>query len=331
MAAWHRIRNGQPVVPPDDALDHAANFLWMLQDRLGARPARDLDVCLILHADHTFNASTFAARQVVSTRASLYAGVAAGIGALSSGLHGGANAGVMQMLLELEHEEDIEGWVRSRLDRGEVIMGFGRMVYKTGDHLSGVSENGWDSDWPQHEAGGGDPQRIEEAALAISPPRASGASAPTWTSFPHAGYYLMGIPGSVDPFAVARVAGWCTHHGGAVCRRPGRLALYRPEPSTWASTAGRWAACLATRTGAADQAVCRRAPDGGGEVLVFLDQSRKPGIHAARRSGRGTGRCADLLQGGFQAEGGPVGRCELMASTTSATVKSWPPAGSPRR
>jgi len=115
MAAWHRIRNGREPLPPDDTLSHAGNFLWQLS---GVRPdeemARDFDVCLILHADHTFNASTFACREVVSTRAHMYAGVAAGVGALSGSLHGGANAEVMKMLLELESGKDIKGWVKSR-------------------------------------------------------------------------------------------------------------------------------------------------------------------------------------------------------------------------
>ena len=78
VAAWHRIRSGEEVIPPDDSLEHAANFLWMLQgEKPDEQTAKDLDVCLVLHADHTFNASTFAAREVVSTRASIYAGVTA--------------------------------------------------------------------------------------------------------------------------------------------------------------------------------------------------------------------------------------------------------------
>ena len=97
VAAWHRIRQGLDPLPPDDSLPHAANFLWQLQ---GTKPdeetAEDLDTCLILHADHTFNASTFACREVVSTRAHIYAGVTAGLGALSGTLHGGANAQVIK-------------------------------------------------------------------------------------------------------------------------------------------------------------------------------------------------------------------------------------------
>ena len=134
VAGWHRIRQGLEPLPPDASLSHAANFLWQLH---GKKPdpemARDLDVCLVLHADHTFNASTFACREVVSTRAHMYAGVAAGIGALSGSLHGGANAEVMKMLMELESEKDIPGWVKGRIERGERIMGMGHAVYKTMD------------------------------------------------------------------------------------------------------------------------------------------------------------------------------------------------------
>ena len=133
-AAWHRIRQDKEPLPPDDKLSHAANFLWQVN---GNKPdeemAHDLDTCLILHADHTFNASTFACREVCSTRAHMYAAVAAGIGALAGSLHGGANSRVMKMLLSLENEKDIAGWVKDRVDRGERIMGFGHAVYKTMD------------------------------------------------------------------------------------------------------------------------------------------------------------------------------------------------------
>ena len=95
--------------------------------------AHDLEVCLILHADHTFNASTFACREVVSTRAHMYAAVTAGIGALSGSLHGGANAQVMEMLRGLEGETDVAGWVKKHLDQGKKIMGMGHAVYKTTD------------------------------------------------------------------------------------------------------------------------------------------------------------------------------------------------------
>ncbi|MFH1491092.1 MAG: citrate/2-methylcitrate synthase, partial [Pseudomonadota bacterium] len=134
VAAWRRVRQGLDPLSPNAGLSHAANFLYMLKGETpDGEMAKDLDTCLTLHADHTFNASTFACREVVSTRAHMYAGVTAGIGALSGSLHGGANAQVMKMLLALEKEKDIAGWVKGRLDSGERIMGMGHAVYKTMD------------------------------------------------------------------------------------------------------------------------------------------------------------------------------------------------------
>ena len=110
VAAWDRIRNGLEPVPPNPDLTHAGNFLYMLK---GTPPdpetARDFDICLILHAEHSFNASTFAGREVASTHAHIYAAVAAAMGALSGELHGGANSEVMKMLLEIGEVGRVEG------------------------------------------------------------------------------------------------------------------------------------------------------------------------------------------------------------------------------
>ena len=234
VAAWHRIRNGQPVLPPDGSLDHAANFLWMLQ---GKKPdpitARDFDVCLVLHADHTFNASTFAAREVVSTRASMYAGVAAALGALSGSLHGGANAKVMQMLLELEHEPDIEGWVTRQLDQGQVIMGLGHAVYKTGDpraaYLKKMGQRLGERTggaWQQIS------QRIEETALSIFAREGKTTIKPNVDFNSAPVYHLMGIPMDLmtPVFAVSRVTGWCAHIIEELfADAQGKPALYRPK------------------------------------------------------------------------------------------------------
>ena len=109
VANWDRIRNSKELIQPDSSLSHAANFLYMLK---GEKPDNELerifDVCLILHADHTFNASTFAAREVASTRAHMYSAVSAAVGALSGELHGGANFEVMKMLLNIKDENNVE-------------------------------------------------------------------------------------------------------------------------------------------------------------------------------------------------------------------------------
>jgi len=234
VAGWHRIRNGEQVLAPDPSLDHAANFLWMLQ---GKQPdtatAQDLDVCLILHADHTFNSSTFAAREVVSTRASLYAGVAAGLGALSGSLHGGANAKVMAMLLQLENEPDIEAWVTAQLQQGQVIMGMGHAVYKTGDpravYLKKMGQrlgNQTGGKWAAIS------QKIEDTALAIFARQGKTGILPNVDFNSAPVYYLMGIPMDLMTpiFAISRVSGWCAHIiEEQFADAQGKPALYRPQ------------------------------------------------------------------------------------------------------
>ena len=134
VASWQRIRNGKEAIEPDLSLGHAANFLYMLS---GEKPDKEtekiFDICLILHADHTFNASTFAARQVASTRAHMFSAASAAIGALSGELHGGANYEVMRMLLDIKTENRVESVVKGKMDKGERIMGMGHAVYKTYD------------------------------------------------------------------------------------------------------------------------------------------------------------------------------------------------------
>ncbi len=133
-AAWDRIRNGKKPVEPKDSLGHAANFLYMLK---GEKPddetAHFFDTGLVLHAEHSFNASTFTARQVASTKAHIYAAIASAIGSLSGALHGGANVRVMKMLKEIGSSDKIDGYINNILDTGGLIMGLGHAVYQTDD------------------------------------------------------------------------------------------------------------------------------------------------------------------------------------------------------
>lgn len=216
IAAWHRIRNNLEPLPPDNNLSNAGNFLWQLK---GIKPdeeiARDLDVCLILHADHTFNASTFACREVVSTRAHMYAGVAAGVGALSGSLHGGANAEAMKMFLEIESEKDIEGWVKSRLDQKEKIMGMGHAVYRTTDPRGKIlkemsrrlGKKLGQEKWYDITC------RVEDAALIEFEKRGKTTIKPNCDFYSASVYHMMGIPIDLftPVFAISRIAGWCAH------------------------------------------------------------------------------------------------------------------------
>ncbi len=235
MAAWDRIRKGLDPLTPDDSLSHAANFLWLLSGKCPSPSmAKDLDTCLVLHADHTFNASTFACRQVASTRAHLYAGVAAGIGALSGSLHGGANTRVMKMLLELSSEEDIPSWVKRRLESGERIMGMGHAVYKTMDPRAGylkemgarLAEETGEKSLYQRSLD------VERAALEEFEKRGKKEIRPNVDFYSAPVYYMMGIPlDLMTPiFAMSRVAGWTAHiieeKFGEAQEKP---ALYRPK------------------------------------------------------------------------------------------------------
>jgi citrate synthase len=235
VAAWHRIRLGLDPLPSDDSLPHAANFLWQLH---GKKPdeemASDLDTCLILHADHTFNASTFACREVVSTRAHIYAGVTAGIGALSGSLHGGANAQVMKMLLELESEKDIPGWVKRELDGGGRIMGMGHAVYKTmdprarflRDMASRLGEKTGQKHW--HDLS----TEIERVGLEEFAKRGKTEILPNVDFYSAPVYHIMGIPRDLMTpiFAISRVAGWCGHIiEEKFAEAQEKPALYRPK------------------------------------------------------------------------------------------------------
>ncbi|MGW4714239.1 bifunctional 2-methylcitrate synthase/citrate synthase [Nocardia sp. NPDC004260] len=134
VAADHRRRHGLDPIAPHSHLGYAENFLNMC---FGTIPSRELveafEVSLILYAEHSFNASTFAARVVTSTQSDIYSAVTAAIGALKGPLHGGANEAVMHDMLEIDDPALAQGWLRNKLAHKEKVMGFGHRVYKNGD------------------------------------------------------------------------------------------------------------------------------------------------------------------------------------------------------
>jgi citrate synthase len=210
VAAGDRIRRGLDPVPPDSSLNIAANFLYMLKgEKPSERNARIFDVCLILHADHELNASTFTARVVAGTLADMYAAVTAAIGALSGPLHGGANTNVMKTLLEIGNVDKVEQFIEDALDHKRKIMGFGHAVYKTEDpratHLREFSRemgnSGGDSKWYEMS------RKVEEVIM-----REKGLY-PNVDFFSASTYYLMGIPLDLYTpiFAVSRISGWTGH------------------------------------------------------------------------------------------------------------------------
>ncbi|MCD2114949.1 bifunctional 2-methylcitrate synthase/citrate synthase [Rhodococcus rhodochrous] len=134
VAADHRRRRGLDPIPPHHSLGFAENFLNMCFGEIpDPRIVKAFEVSLILYAEHSFNASTFAARVVTSTLSDIYSAVTAAIGTLKGPLHGGANEAVMHDMLEIGEPERAEDWLRGKLARKEKVMGFGHRVYKNGD------------------------------------------------------------------------------------------------------------------------------------------------------------------------------------------------------
>ena len=148
VATYGRMKNGGGPIDPDPALGHAANFLYMLTgNRPTALSTRAFDIALVLHADHELNASTFAARVAAATLTDLYSAIVGAIGTLKGPLHGGANADVMRLLIEIGPEatpERVDEAIRGKLARKVKIPGFGHRVYRTEDpratHLRRMSK-----------------------------------------------------------------------------------------------------------------------------------------------------------------------------------------------
>jgi citrate synthase len=210
VATAARLQNGQEPIKPRPELNIATNFLYMLKGEMPSeQDAHIFDVCLLLHADHELNASTFTARVVSGTLADMYGAVTAAIAALSGPLHGGANTNVMKMLLKIGSVEQAEAHVKEALARKEKIMGIGHAVYKTEDpratHLrqfsKEVGERAGETKW--HEIS----RRIEEIML-----REKGMY-PNVDFYSASTYYMMGIPLELFTpiFAISRISGWTGH------------------------------------------------------------------------------------------------------------------------
>lgn len=234
-AAWERIRNGQKPVAPLPGLSHAANFLYMLRGEApDEQVARYFDVGLVLHAEHSFNASTFAAREVASTRAHMYAAVSAAVGSLSGELHGGANVRVMQMLQQIASVDAIDDYIDRQLEAGRLIFGLGHAVYQVDDPRAGILA-------PMSQKMGqlkGEPQWyeistvLEQKAKAAFKERKGIDIFLNVDFFSASLFYCMGIPIDLfsPVFAISRIAGWSAHvleeQFADAAPKP---VLYRPE------------------------------------------------------------------------------------------------------
>ncbi len=211
VAAFDRIRNGKEVVPADKSLSHAGNFLWMLR---GEKPSdtatKTFDIALILHADHEFNASTFAARVIAATLADMHSAITGAIGALKGPLHGGANEAVMRMLFAIDKAgQDPVEHVKGMLAEKKKVSGFGHRVYHTEDpratHLRRMSEQLGTAD--------GNPKWYDMSRaieLYIKDEKKLNANVDFYSA---STYTTLGI--AIDLFtpifAVSRIAGWAAH------------------------------------------------------------------------------------------------------------------------
>ena len=231
VAAWERIRRGKPLVAPNPRLSLAANFLAMLT---GTTPTplavKTFDVALILHADHEFNASTFAARVTAATMSDMHSAITSAVGALKGPLHGGANEQVMRMVQQIKSPARAEGWIRKALADKARVMGFGHRVYRVEDprakHLRRLA-----TELGQQARDTSAVEILDTVARVVGEEK---KLFPNVELFSGAAYATMGIPTDqfTPVFALSRVAGWSAH----VLEQHGNNRLIRPRAEYTGST-----------------------------------------------------------------------------------------------
>ncbi|MCS6858770.1 MAG: citrate synthase [Abditibacteriales bacterium] len=216
VATFERLRRGEEPMTPSATLSHAGNFLYMMHGREpDAVSERAMDVALILHADHEYNASTFACRVTAATLSDLHSAITSGVGTLKGPLHGGANEQVMKMLEEIGDPENVESYVKGKLDRHEKIMGFGHAVYRTTDpralHLRRMSEKlaevTGERKWYELSV------KLEEVIEREMAARGRTTIHANVDFYSASVYHMLGIPTDqfTPVFAVSRIAGWTAH------------------------------------------------------------------------------------------------------------------------
>jgi citrate synthase len=224
VATWERIRRGKAPVAPNPRLSLAANFLYMMS---GKKPTdlatRTFDVALILHADHEFNASTFAARVTAATMSDLHSAITSAIGALKGPLHGGANEQVMLMVEQIRTPERAEAWIRKALADKARVMGFGHRVYRVEDprakHLRRLA-----TELGRQIGNESYVQILGTVARVVTEDK---HIYPNVDLFSGAAYAAMGIATDqfTPIFALSRIAGWAAH----VLEQHGNNRLIRPR------------------------------------------------------------------------------------------------------
>lgn len=215
VAAFHRLRHGDEAIDPRPDLDHAANFFWMLFEREPSPAVRKvLDACLILHAEHSMNASTFAGRVTGSTLASPFSVISAAVGTLFGPLHGGANEEALDTLREIGSVANVKSWLDAKraADPKFKIMGMGHRVYKVKDPRATVLQKLAENVFAESK-------RPELYDIAVELERVAEPIYGPKGVYPNVDFYSgiiynsLGIPTDLFTpiFAIARTAGWLSH------------------------------------------------------------------------------------------------------------------------
>jgi citrate synthase len=229
VAAFHRLRHGDDAIRPRDDLAHAANFYYMLTEQEPS-PAvtRVLDACLVLHAEHTMNASTFSGRVTGSTLANPYTVISSAIGTLTGPLHGGANEEALDMLEEIGSVENVRPWLEAASANKKKVMGFGHRVYKVKDPRATVLQELAENAFVET----GRPRlydiAVELDRVAAGMPNYGGKGVyPNVDFYSGIVYQSLGIPCDLFTpiFAMSRVAGWLAHW----LEQLPKNRIYRPE------------------------------------------------------------------------------------------------------
>ena len=213
VAAFHRLSLGKDYIPPLEELSHAANFLYMLTgEEPDADVARVMDICFILHAEHSMNASTFGGRVTASTLADPYTVISSAIGALTGPRHGGANEQVIHMLQQIGDAEKARSTIEDLIARKQKIMGIGHRIYRVKDPRALVLQK---LAGQMIAKGGGDPLLAvaQEVEKVVAEHLSAKRIYPNVDFYSGVVYTAMGLPAALFTpiFAIARVAGWLAH------------------------------------------------------------------------------------------------------------------------
>ena len=241
IAAYARLREGKEPIASRADLSHAANFLYMLTGDVPTKGVeRMFDVCLVLHAEHGFNASTFAARVTAATLSDMYSALTSAIGTLKGPLHGGANTAVMNMLLEIGDVDGVEAHLDHLLASKQKVMGFGHRVYKVVDPRA-VILKGFASRMAQET---GEPKWYAMSERVETLMKARKGLDMNVDFYSASTYYYMGVQPDMFTtiFALSRVSGWIAH----ILEQYGHNRLIRPR-ANWVGSDSRAYVSLAER------------------------------------------------------------------------------------